>query len=141
MDYRAMAEELLSIRAGLLHVPAIQHMTNLVKVEMSVLNYLVTHENRAHPKDMSRDMLVSTARIAAILNHMEGKGLLTRTHDPEDNRQVIVSLTRAGMKEIQKRREEAICYIMRMLDYLGPEEAKEYLRIQEKIIHGFAGRR
>ena len=96
MDYTSLAQELLTVRAKLLQVPANQQLSQMVRGEMFVLNYLFTHEGAIHPKELSRQMAVTTARIASLLNHMEQKQLLLRRADPDDNRQVIVKLTEQG---------------------------------------------
>ena len=77
MDYVFLAGQLLSVRANLLQVPAYQHMSKMMKGELFVLNYLATHEAVIHPKELSEKLVVSTARIASLLNHMEEKGLIT----------------------------------------------------------------
>ena len=104
MDYKELAEEYLMIRAQLLKVPASQQVTKLVKGELFVLNYLATHEKAVYPKDLSKEMVVSTARIAVILNQMEDKKWITRTVDTEDNRQILVALTEEGHRVIEQQR-------------------------------------
>lgn len=137
MDYTALANELLSIRAHLLQVPADQKLSKMLKGEMFVLNYLATHEQIVHPKELSEKMAVSTARIARLLNHMEEKKLVQRYTDKDDNRQVIVILTDTGRQEIYHMRAEVISYIYAMLENLGPEDAEAYIRIQKKIWKNF----
>ena len=90
MDYKEMALDLLKTRIDFLHVPVSQKLSNFIKGEYFVLNYLLTHGSQAHPKELNREMAVSSARIAALLNHMEEKGLVIRKDDATDNRQVIV---------------------------------------------------
>lgn len=140
MDYRKIAEELLAVRAEQLKVPASQQMSKLVKGELFVLNYLSTHNRVAYPKDLSKEMVVSTARIAVILNNMEEKGWIIRTGDTEDNRQTIVTLTDAGCVEIEKKRLEVINSVAKMLELIGPNDANEFLRIQKKIVNSCFGR-
>lgn len=137
MDYSALANELLCVRANLLQVPASQHLSRMEKGELFVLNYLVTHEAVIHPKELSKKMSVSTARIASLLNHMEEKNLIHRTADPDDNRQVIVQLTQTGHAEVDKARAETITDVAKMLETLGPDDAREYIRIQEKIWNNY----
>lgn len=133
MDYSELASELLSVRANLLQVPASQLLSRMEKGEWFVLNYLLTHKTVIHPKELSEKMSVSTARIASLLNHMEEKGWILRTADSEDNRQIIVRLTEEGKHEVDQARNETITYAAKMLESLGPEDAREYIRIQEKI--------
>ena len=137
MDYTSLAQELLTVRANLLQVPANQQLSQMVRGEMFVLNYLFTHEGAIHPKELSRQMAVTTARIASLLNHMEQKQLLQRRADPGDNRQVIVELTEQGRETIQSIRTEVIRYLRIMLEGLGPEDAQAYIRIQKKIWNNF----
>lgn len=108
MDYKEMAEELLKMRSEWSHVAANEELARLTKGECFVLNYLEKRGGTAFPKDLSREMQVSTARIAALLKHMEMKGWVTRAADCQDNRQVIVSLTPAGRAEIEDKREKAL---------------------------------
>lgn len=137
MDYSALANEMLGVRANLLQVPASQQLSHMVKGEMFVLNYLITHKSIVHPKELSEKMAVTTARIASLLNHMEGKRLIWRYTDPEDSRQVVVVLTDEGKKAIQSVRAKVISYVSAMLEDLGPEDAEAYIRIQKKIWSNF----
>ena len=137
MDYTSLAQELLTVRANLLQVPANQQLSQMVRGEMFVLNYLFTHEGAIHPKELSRQMAVTTARIASLLNHMEQKQLLLRRADPGDSRQFIVELTEQGRETIQIIRTEVIRYLRTMLEGLGPEDAQAYIRIQKKIWNNF----
>lgn len=137
MDYTSLAQELLTVRAKLLQVPANQQLSQMVRGEMFVLNYLFTHEGAIHPKELSRQMAVTTARIASLLNHMEQKQLLLRRADPDDNRQIIVELTEQGRETTREIRAQVIRYLSAMLEELGPEDAQAYIRIQKKIWNNF----
>lgn len=137
MDYTSLAQELLTVRAKLLQVPANQQLSQMVRGEMFVLNYLFTHQGAIHPKELSRQMAVTTARIASLLNHMEQKQLLLRRADPDDNRQVIVELTEQGRETTREIRAQVIRYLRAMLEELGPEDAQAYIRIQKKIWSNF----
>lgn len=137
MCYEALAEELLNIKANLLQVPASQQLSKLVRGERFVLNYLMTHDTVVHPKELSEKLSVSTARIASLLKHMEDKRLIIRREDPQDSRQVIVQLTRDGIDKIEEIRKEALSRVSDMLKGLGPDDAKEFVRIQGKIYRNF----
>ena len=137
MDYTALANELLGVRANLLQVPASQQLSQMVKGEMFVLNYLATHETIIHPKELSEKMAVTTARIASLLNHMEEKKLICRCPDRNDNSQIVVVLTQEGKLAIQQTRAKAISHVAAMLEGLGPEDAEAYIRIQKKIWNNF----
>lgn len=133
MCYETLAAELLQIRANLLRVPAQQKLSHLLRGELFVLNYLYDHDTVVHPKELSANLSVSTARIASLLNHMEEKNLIVRVPDAEDSRQIIVRLTPDGAQAIQKYRNDVLNYLARTLESLGPDDAREYIRIQKKI--------
>lgn len=138
MNYEEMALELLKNRNDLLLVPISQQLSALTKGVYFVLNYLYTHDDAAYPKELSSKMAVSSARIAALLNHMEKKKLVIRSHDPHDNRQIIVSLTQEGRSCLEAKRKQALHEAIQLFMYLGPEDAAHYLRIQRRIVTEFA---
>lgn len=139
MYYEALADELLHIRADLLRVPAQQKLSNMLRGELFVLNYLHDHDTIVHPKELSENLSVSTARIASLLKHMEEKDLIVRAPDCSDSRQIIVRLTEDGKKAIQTYREDVLAYLARTLESLGPDDAREYIRIQKKIYCNYIG--
>ena len=133
MDYLAMANELLDVRAKLLQVPAAQLLVKMERGELFVLNYLVTHDGAIHPKELSIALAVSTARIATILNKLEEKKLVQRHIDQEDNRQVIIALTEKGRQEILHVRSNVLPQISNLLESLGPEDASAFILSQKKV--------
>ena len=134
MEYAQLAEELLNLRVSMSQMRIERRMSKLAKGEMFVINYLGRHENSAYPKDLSRNMDVSTARIATILNHLEMNKLVTRTVDSHDNRQIIVSLTRSGIERYRQYRADMLSSVEKMLASLGENDAKEYVRLQKKLV-------
>ena len=101
-----LAEKMLSLRARLSHLPAGEAIS----------------------------MGVSSARIAALLKHLEQKGWIRRCADELDERRVNVSLTDAGRELINRRRREAIERVAAALRSLGEEDAHEYVRLQQKML-------
>ncbi|MGX8700906.1 MarR family winged helix-turn-helix transcriptional regulator [Caproiciproducens sp.] len=134
MDYQNMAGRLLDIWANMPQVQAERRLSKMIVGENFALNYLASNNNEAYPKDLSKSMMVSTARIAAILKQLERDGLITRTADAQDNRQVIVRLTDEGAHLIEKDRAALLDGLTKMLEYLGPEDAEAYIRIRKKLL-------
>lgn len=137
MDYYVLARELIDLKSGIKHIQLDRTMSKMNKGGSFVLNYLVDHQETAYPKELSKCMVVSTARIATILNNLEKDDFITRTTDPQDNRQIIVKLTEKGRRYIQKQRDEMLQKVVDMLECLGPEDALAYIRIQKKLIDNF----
>ena len=134
MDYTQLAIQLIDLRAAAPQIKMERTMAQAVRGEVLALNYLAANGNRAYPKDMSRALMLTTARVAAMLRSLEGQGLVTRTPDPADSRQVIVTLTEKGVTMVEERRGGMIRSVSKMLEALGEVDAKAYVRIQAKLI-------
>lgn len=129
VDYHILAERLVNLHTSLHPVPINQELTALNRGTFFALNYLMLHNHSAYPKDLSRSMGVSSARVAALLNHLEKEGFIQRRPDLKDNRQVIVSITDKGIQAICQKRERILDMIAQALESLGPEDAQKCLRI------------
>ncbi|MFR8012728.1 MAG: MarR family winged helix-turn-helix transcriptional regulator [Clostridia bacterium] len=134
-DCRVLAERLINLQMLMRRVPVTRRLTDLDRGTFLALNDLLARDEPVHPKELSRRMAISSARVAALLNHMEREGMIVRTADPTDNRKVLVSLTEAGRQQIQSRKQEAVEIITQTLEALDPGEAEAYLRIQAKILN------
>ena len=139
-DYRALAEKLIELQRLLHLAPITRELSKLENGTFLALNCLANNQQEVHPKELSQKMAVSSARIAALLNHMEKEGLILRKADPKDNRQIVILLTDRGKQLIKQKREEVVNIMANRLEELGPEEAEAYLRIQMKIIRSFMHR-
>lgn len=134
MDYFSLAEKMLSVRARLSHLPAGEAVSDACGGEFFALSLLLLDDAPGCPSELSRSMGVSSARIAALLKHLEQKGWISRSADEHDERRVNVSLTDAGRELINSRRREAIERVSAALRELGEEDAHEYVRLQQKML-------
>ena len=76
---------------------------------------------------------MTTARIAMILNHLEKKNWIRRVHDTEDRRKVYIYPTDAGQKQAQVKMKELHQKLSEVLEALGEEDGKEYMRLTQKV--------
>lgn len=120
VGYHILAERLVNLHTSLHPVPINQELSALDRGTFFALNYLMLHNHSAYPKDLSRSMGVSSARVAALLNHLEKEGFIQRRPDLKDNRQVIVSITDKGIQAICQKRERILDMIAQALESLGP---------------------
>lgn len=134
MDFTQLAIQLIDMRAKSPQITMERKVSQGMRSEVLALNYLAANENRAYPKDISRALMLTTARIAAMLKSLESQGLVMRTPDPMNNRQVIVQLTETGITMVEERRAGMIYSVTKMLEALGEDDAKAYVRIQAKLI-------
>ena len=133
MDYFSLAEKMLSVRARLSHLPAGEAVSDACG-EFFALSLLLLRDEPSCPSELRRSMGVSSARIAALLKHLEQKGWISRSADEHDERRVNVLLTDAGRELINSRRRDAIECVSAALRELGEEDAREYVRLQQKML-------
>ena len=134
MDYEILAENLLDLRAKMPRIKMERRMDEHMRGEIFALDFLASCDTEVHPKDISRALSLTSARIAAILNSLEKQGCLIRTPDPDDSRQLIVCLTDAGRELVAERRKALLKRTASMLEALGEEDAQNYVRIQKKLV-------
>lgn len=130
-----LAEQFINIRRSLPYIKFDKEVSQKVKHDIFILSYLKLHNGVAHPKDLSEEFIVSTARMAVLLNHLEEKGYIVRIHDDEDNRQTIVKLQQKGMDFFDECNNEIIKFIARFFEELGADDAQEFVRLYSKLMN------
>lgn len=136
MDYRALAQAFLDLQALLYQAPAARQLFSIDRGAWFAMQYLLRHGD-VHPKELSREMGVTSARVAALLKGLERQGFAVRTADPSDSRKVLVRLTPAGREAVQAKRRAAIEQLADVLAGLGPQDAPACLMIEEKLVASF----
>ena len=61
------------------------------------------------------------------------KELIIRIHDNKDRRKVYIHLTDAGKQQAAKKAKELYDRLHDLLQALGDEDAKEYLRLTKRV--------
>ena len=133
MDYRKLAEDFMQKMFLLSKARPQRKMHESMKGESFMLHFLAHHSSSAQPSELSGSMDISTARIAAALNNLERKGLITRRIDPSDRRRILVDLTEAGKAIAQEQHQEILDHTATLLSMLGEEDAREYVRITGRL--------
>lgn len=110
-----------------------RELSRTTKPDIFILMYLKNHDGNSYPKDLSNDFLVSSARIAVILNKLEKEGYIYRRSDENDSRQTVVVISSKGEELIETKRNEVVRRFAKMLEMLGPDDAREYIRLQRKL--------
>jgi len=101
--------------------------------ETFVLFFIMKMGGRTVPGNISSSVGVSSARIAAALNNLEDKGLVTREIDSEDRRKIIVELTPKGRDYVEEEQRKQIEKIKNIFISLGENDAKELVRIVGRL--------
>lgn len=137
MDYYTLAREWMELRTDMPQMRENRQLTKMMQGEIYVLLFLAMNGNQAYPKEISARMSVSSARIAKILNCLEDTHVITRRKDPDNCRQTIVTLTEKGAEITRKHQQAILDRMAWMLELLGPEDSKEYVRLQRKLTESF----
>lgn len=112
-------------------------LAEFLQGELRLLSYLVAHSGEGEevlPGELSTAFSLSTARITAMLNSMEKKGLVSREISQKDRRKINVSLTQEGRQLFEERHRCGIALITSFLDELGERDVREINRILDRIL-------
>lgn len=104
----------------------------LLKGETPVL-CRIAELKKTSPTELARHFSLSTARVATILNQLEKKKYIVRIHDTKDRRKVYVHPTQTGCEKAAAKMEELHSKAAALLEALGEEDARQHLRLTEKI--------
>ncbi|MDP3448338.1 MAG: helix-turn-helix domain-containing protein, partial [Eubacteriales bacterium] len=96
MDFTELAREYMEVLFKMRKRKNDKKINDSMHGEQFVLTYVSKHGGSVIPSEISNEMGISTARIAAALNNLENKGLVTRRIDERDRRRILVELTAAG---------------------------------------------
>ncbi|MBN7773626.1 MarR family winged helix-turn-helix transcriptional regulator [Clostridium aminobutyricum] len=138
MDYEKLAIEFMEKMHLLKKARPHRQINESMHGESFMLHYLSFQGNSALPSEISNIMGISSARIAAALNSLERKGLITRRIDPSDRRRILVDLTSEGKALAEERHRTMLEETTTLLSMLGEQDAREYVRITGKLAEAIA---
>lgn len=135
MDYKALAVEAATIRNTIDKIKGKSKVFDPENGEAYVLSYLSRAKDEVNPKMIAKEMQISTARVAKLLSQLEEKDMIIRKDSEKDKRQIIVELLPNGRLKHMETRDAYYSGYERVLRALGNQDAKEYLRIQNRILN------
>lgn len=133
MDYKDLALEFMEVMNQSRKRSVPKQIDDSMRGEHFVLHYISEHDGNVIPSDISNEMGITSARIAAALNSLEKKGLITRRIDAQDRRRILIDMTDTGREQVKKHYEKILETTINMLKHLGEEDAKNYIRIMKKM--------
>lgn len=139
--YQEFANDFINIRREYPHVKFESEIFPKIKNDIFILSYLYHHNGMAHPKDLSREFMISSARMAVLLKQLEEKGGIVRKTDPEDNRQTIVQITAEGSDFFEACNAKIIGFLAKLFEEIGEDDARELIRINKKMMNVITERR
>jgi DNA-binding MarR family transcriptional regulator len=110
-----------------------KHINEAFRGEAFILDCLACCKRNLHPGEIGQEMEVSSARIASALNRLEKKELITRQIDTQDRRGILIEITPKGREVAEENRQMILRFAADMLERLGEDDAREYVRIQKRL--------
>lgn len=101
--------------------------------EIFAIFYILYQKEDVRPTKIAKEMEISSARVAAMLNSLEKKKLISRKRSDIDKRKINIELTKSGTDLAQKTKEDVLHQVSSMLEFLGEEDAKELVRIMSRL--------
>ncbi len=95
--------------------------TNITMPQMRVLFYIFNHGTTNFTR-LASALGVTPSNITGIIDRLVEQGFVSRQENPEDRRQLILSLTDKGQNIVTGLRESRARRISEILERLSPEE-------------------
>ena len=132
-NYSALAQELLHALDTAGPRPPHEDISQTQRGEMAVLRLLAREQRLMLAGEISRSLSMTTSRIAAVLNSLEKKDMITRCADPADRRRVVVALTARGEDFCRARRRDAERDFTHLLERLGEDDARQFVHLLGRV--------
>ena len=109
---------------------------NLKTHELGILHIINNHQDKGgvYVSEIAKPMGLSMSAVSRILKRLEDElHFIERKSDPNDRRNILVSLTEIGKNEYSKRIKAAIEFSKRVFNYLTPEEQELFIQFSERL--------
>ncbi|MCH9817175.1 MAG: MarR family transcriptional regulator [Actinomycetia bacterium] len=100
---------------------------SLTPSQLAVLGTLVRN-GPMRPGELAAAERVRPPSMTRILAHLMDEGMIEKTQDPQDGRQVLIELTSAAAERIQSMRQRKDAYLTQALAQLSPQDRDLVLR-------------
>ena len=135
MEHDSLVDELFAIMREFSKVPFQEQSRNFATGEMAILFYLNSIQDGATAGDICNYLQVTTGRIASALNSLEKKNFIQRKTHEKDKRKVKVCITSYGRDYVLQNYDNGIVISRNVLENLGEEDTKEFIRIVKKLMN------
>lgn len=132
-EIRQLASEFLSVMPIMHRTRPQRQINESMRGEHFIIQYIRVQGSKVQPSQISTEMNISSARVAAALNSLEKKGFIHREIDPSDRRRILVSLTKEGKAHAEKDGKRMVEGVCRLFTELGLEDSKEIVRLMNRV--------
>ncbi len=105
--------------------------------ELSVVDFIDKYEKETNEpptlSTISKSLSLSQATVTVIVNRLIDKNLLEKTPSEANKSRKLVSLTKEGITQLERRRAIDIDRFTAISEYLGEEDTEKLTKIISKI--------
>jgi DNA-binding MarR family transcriptional regulator len=106
---------------------------NALVLLMFLHHHLSEESPGLQPSELGELLKLTRPTVTTLVNSLEEHGLVERTNDDEDRRVVFVRPTEQGLALVTQAKQAFARSIEEIMDHLGPEDAKELVRIARRV--------
>ncbi len=132
-DYNILADELVENLRFCADAKHSRNAEDYTHGELRILTLLAARTEGISPRDICNDLGMTTPRISAAVAGLVKKGLVMRVNDELDRRRLHIYITDAGRVLVEGKRNELTASFAELLEYLGEDDARQYVRIMKRI--------
>jgi DNA-binding MarR family transcriptional regulator len=103
------------------HVPSIWIDSGLTLTQLRSL-FLVVNKGSTNFTKLAEALGVTPSNVTGIIDRLEEQGLVSRTQNPEDRREMTLQATDKGEALVSNLKETGINHMTQILSYLSLEE-------------------
>ncbi|MEG0260424.1 MAG: MarR family transcriptional regulator [Lysinibacillus sp.] len=132
-------EQILHLFRGLTNQisPKFERCTGISASRYELL-YQLYQTEEINQSTLQKAVNIDSAAITRHLKQLEANGMVTRRRNPTDNREIFVSLTEEGHKDIVGYRKDNIGFVQQMLHDFTPEELENLSDMLNRMQHNIA---
>ena len=112
--------------------PLVQNGECLTQVQENCLRFIYYHQTPM-VKEVAEGLQISNAAVTKLVDRLEKKGLVRREFSRTDRRQILLSLTPAGIRLLEDARQQSLQRLQAVVARLTPES----LAALEQSLHDF----
>jgi len=91
------------------------------------------HLGPLNQRELGRKILKSSGNVTVVIDHLERDGLVARGRDPDDRRNVVVTLTDAGRARIERAFPAHVRRIVDAFSALDPDDVVRLAELAKRL--------
>lgn len=96
--------------------------------------FRIRYKGACGVSDLGEEMGITSAAASQLLDKLVQQGLVMRTEDPQDRRNKLITLTKAGMQVSEKSMQARQEWLDRLAERLSPAEQQQVQAALELLI-------